>query len=321
MSFSILKFLSTRDVLCAYRVPGSFGPGSFFGPGPVNLYLGYENIDWIGLRYLHLEIKTEWFFLSSKAEIWIRRFMLSFQNCFSFVHLTLNFRALIMWYKAFTRIPSLLISRRNFVHPLKIRLLTTETGKTEVRQKEFYDTPAVRKYLSEVVMSRRVPKTDLSARLLRNVCTHVWSRHGRVVHWDEFRCSTWPEIWRTRSFSRLSTWLRLTLLNSWSKRHKRRFLTGRSSGPTPPTTFCAGSTSTPKDAFCGPWDREKCCSSPTSCATGSAQNLLHKYRINFLTYVFKCLHWSTRMTLTRMIPFIIIQSIVRYSNFNSIIIK
>jgi len=62
--------------------------------------------------------------------------MLSFQNYFSFVHLTLNFRALIMWYKAFTRIPSLLISRRSFVHPLKIRRLTTATCQPEVRPKD-----------------------------------------------------------------------------------------------------------------------------------------------------------------------------------------
>jgi len=77
-----------------------------------------------------------------------------------------------MWSKAFARFPTLLVHRVNFRLP-KISLLSTKTCNAEVRKKDVCDTPEVRKYLSEIVISRRVPDTVLNVGLLRNVSSDL----------------------------------------------------------------------------------------------------------------------------------------------------
>jgi len=81
-------------------------------------------------------------------------------------------RALNMWSKAFARFPTLLVHRVYFRLP-KISLLSTETCNAEVRKKDVCDTPEVRKYLSEIVVSRRVPDEVPNVGLLRDVSSEL----------------------------------------------------------------------------------------------------------------------------------------------------
>jgi len=71
-----------------------------------------------------------------------------------------------MWSRAFIRLPTLFVHRLSSAQSAK----RCATVASESRVKESCDRPEVRKYLSEIVVSRRIPETVPNVVLLRDVC-------------------------------------------------------------------------------------------------------------------------------------------------------
>jgi len=76
-----------------------------------------------------------------------------------------------MWSRASIRLPTLLSHRLSSAQSAK----RCATIAVETRVKEFCDTPEVRKYLVEIVMSRRVPDAVPNVGLLRDVSSELGS--------------------------------------------------------------------------------------------------------------------------------------------------